>query len=45
MLISSGWSALIDLVLAVYPITFIYKLQMPKIVKIGLCSILGLGVV
>ena len=34
-----------DLVLALYPITLLWTLQMSKILKIGLCFLMGLGTV
>ncbi|KAL4899576.1 hypothetical protein BDW74DRAFT_171391 [Aspergillus multicolor] len=40
-----SFSALSDLVLAVYPLTTIYGLQMPLKVKIGLGCVLSLGII
>lgn len=41
----SGYSALVDLILALLRITIIWKLQLRRAKKIALCAILGLGVV
>ncbi|KAJ5618513.1 hypothetical protein N7528_006624 [Penicillium herquei] len=40
-----SFSALCDLVLALYPITFFWHVQLDRKVKIGLCILMGLGVV
>jgi hypothetical protein len=40
-----GWSAFVDLTLAVYPAFFLYKIRLQPIVKFGLCLLMSLGVV
>ncbi|KAL9055446.1 MAG: hypothetical protein Q9162_003544 [Coniocarpon cinnabarinum] len=38
-----AWNAATDLVLAVYPISIIYRLQMRLRLKLGLCILMGIG--
>lgn len=40
----SGWSAFCDLALTLYPITVFWHLQMRRHVKVGLCVLMGFGV-
>lgn len=40
----SGWSAFCDLILALYPVVFFWKVQLNFRVKVGLCILMGLGV-
>ncbi|KAN0067195.1 hypothetical protein V8E54_014650 [Elaphomyces granulatus] len=37
-------SALCDFILALYPVTFFWELQLKRSVKIGLCMLMGLGI-
>lgn len=39
-----GWSALCDLILAGYPVLFLWKVRLDMRVKIGICGLMGLGV-
>lgn len=39
-----GWSAFCDLALALYPIVFLWSVKFRMRVKIGLCVLMGLGV-
>jgi len=39
-----GWSASCDLALALYPIVFLWPVKLRMRVKIGLCVLMGLGV-
>lgn len=43
-LTSVGWSAFCDLVLALYPVAFFWKVQLKLSVKAGLCCLMGLGI-
>lgn len=40
-----GFSALCDLILALYPIVFFWSVRLDRRVKLGLCVLMGLGVV
>ncbi|KAJ5378165.1 uncharacterized protein N7496_005574 [Penicillium cataractarum] len=40
-----SWSALCDLILALYPVVFFWKVRLDLRVKIGLCFLMGLGVI
>lgn len=40
----TGWLAFTDVFLALLPISIIYALNIPTRKKIGLCTILGLGI-
>jgi len=42
-LTSPAWSAVSDAALALYPITIVWKLQVPLRTKIGLCILMGFG--
>lgn len=39
-----GWLALMDIALALLPITIINKLQLSTKKKLGLCTLMGLGI-
>ncbi|KAJ5767788.1 hypothetical protein N7533_000371 [Penicillium manginii] len=40
-----SWSALCDLLLALYPIVFLWTVKLEMRVKIGLCVLMGVGVI
>ncbi|OOQ84700.1 hypothetical protein PEBR_29028 [Penicillium brasilianum] len=40
-----SWSALCDLILALYPVLFFWNVRLNLRVKIGLCVLMGLGVI
>ncbi|KNG88921.1 hypothetical protein ANOM_002591, partial [Aspergillus nomiae NRRL 13137] len=40
-----SWSALCDLILALYPVSFFWNVQLRLPVKTGLCILMGLGVI
>ncbi|KAL1968738.1 hypothetical protein VTN77DRAFT_1564 [Rasamsonia byssochlamydoides] len=40
-----SWSAFCDLILAVYPVAFFWKVQLKLSVKAGLCCLMGFGVI
>ena len=42
--VQGSWCAATDLILALYPITIFWNLQMRLRIKIGICVLLGLGV-
>ncbi|OXV05604.1 hypothetical protein Egran_06628 [Elaphomyces granulatus] len=42
--VQGSLSALCDFILALYPITFLWELQLKRSVKIGLCMLMGLGI-
>ena len=39
-----AWNAMADLILSIYAITLLYRLQLQSILKGGLCALIGLGV-
>jgi len=42
--LQGSWSAVTDFILALYPITFFWELQLKRSVKISLCVLMGLGI-
>ena len=43
MLTSLGWNAAVDFILAILPVTIIYKIKISMNKKIGICTLLSLG--
>ncbi|OJJ44531.1 hypothetical protein ASPZODRAFT_134612 [Penicilliopsis zonata CBS 506.65] len=40
-----SWSAFVDMVLAIYPAIFFWNVQLQPLVKIGLCVLMGMGII
>lgn len=43
--VQGSWSALCDLVLALYPVIFFWNVRLTTRIKVGLCLLMGLGVI